>query len=56
MFGQDKPPGLPDAFGLNNVLRKAVTGGELTGGVQGQGGARDNSMPEAAKAFAPSRR
>ena len=56
VFGEDKPPGLPDAFGLNSALRKAVTGGDLTGGVQGQGGARDNSMPESSKAFAPSRR
>jgi hypothetical protein len=39
-FGDDKPPGLPDVFGVNGALRKAVTGGDLTGGVQGQGGAR----------------
>ena len=38
-YGDDKPPGLPDVFGVNNALRKAVTGGDLTGGVQGQGGA-----------------
>ena len=43
VYGDDLPPGLPDAFGINSALRKAVTGGDLTGGVQGQGGARDNS-------------
>ena len=39
IYGDDKPPGLPDVFGVNSALRKAVTGGDLTGGVQGQGGA-----------------
>lgn len=43
VYGDDKPPGLPDVFGVNKALRKAVTGGDLTGGVQGQGGARDFS-------------
>ena len=43
VYGDDKPPGLPDVFGVNQALRKAVTGGDLTGGVQGQGGARDFS-------------
>ena len=43
VYGGDKPPGLPDVFGINKALRKAVTGGDLTGGVQGQGGARDFS-------------
>ena len=43
VFGDDLPPGLPDAFGYKSALRKAVTGGDLTGGVQGQGGARDFS-------------
>lgn len=43
VYGTDKPPGLPDVFGVNKALRKAVTGGDLTGGVQGQGGARDFS-------------
>ena len=42
-FGDDLPPGLPDVFGYKNALRKAVAGGDLTGGVQGQGGARDYS-------------
>jgi hypothetical protein len=32
-----QPPGLPDLFGLNKALAKAVAGGDLTGGVQGQG-------------------
>ena len=41
VYGTDRPPGLPDVFGVNEALRKAVTGGELTGGVQGQGGVRD---------------
>ena len=43
VYGTDTPPGLPDVFGINKALRKAVTGGDLTGGVQGQGGARDFS-------------
>ena len=43
VYGDDLPPGLPDVFGYKNALRKAVTGGDLTGGVQGQGGARDFS-------------
>jgi len=42
VYGDDLPPGLPDVFGVNRALRKAVTGGDLTGGVQGQGGVRDN--------------
>ena len=45
VYGDDKPPGLPDVFGVNKALRKAVTGGDLTGGVQGQGGAQ-GSAPE----------
>ena len=52
VYGDDKPPGLPDVFGLNGALRKAVTGGgDLTGGVQGQGGAG----PEATGLFDPNR-
>ena len=43
VYGTDRPPGLPDVFGVNQALRKAVTGGDLTGGVEGQGGARDFS-------------
>jgi hypothetical protein len=44
VYGTDKPPGLPDVFGVNKALRNAVTGGDLSrGGVQGQGGARDYS-------------
>ena len=41
VYGTDRPPGLPDVFGVNQALRKAVTGGDLTGGVEGQGGVRD---------------
>jgi len=40
VYGSDKPPGLPDVFGINQALRKAVTGGDLTGGVEGQGGVK----------------
>jgi hypothetical protein len=43
VYGDDLPPGLPDVFGVNKALRKAVTGGDLTGGVEGQGGLRDSS-------------
>ena len=55
VYGDDKPPGLPDVFGLNNALRKAVTGGDLTGGVQGQGGARDFSDAAGGGVFDPNR-
>ena len=55
VFGDDKPPGLPDVLGLNKALRKAVTGGDLTGGVQGQGGARDFSDASGGSFFDPNR-
>ena len=51
VYGSDKPPGLPDVFGVNQALRKAVTGGDLTGGVEGQGGARDFSDAAATGLF-----
>ena len=40
VYGDDLPPGLPDVFGLNKSLRKAVTGGS-GGDVQGRGGIGD---------------
>jgi len=55
VYGDDKPPGLPDVFGVNSALRKAVTGGDLTGGVQGQGGARDFSDTPGGSVFDPAR-
>ena len=51
VYGADTPPGLPDVFGVNKALRKAVTGGDLTGGVEGQGGARDFSDAAATGLF-----
>jgi len=37
VYGDDLPPGLPDVFGVNKALRKAVTG-NASGDVQGSGG------------------
>ena len=54
VYGDDLPPGLPDLFGVKNALRKAVSGGDLTGGVQGQGGARDFSDVNPADRLVPS--
>merc|ERR1712032_1517079 len=42
VYGEDLPPGLPDVFGINTALRKAVTGGNGEN-VQALGGARDYS-------------
>tara|TARA_B100000780_G_C21021651_1_gene409484 strand:+ start:240 stop:743 length:504 start_codon:yes stop_codon:yes gene_type:complete len=53
-FGDDLPPGLPDLFGVKKALRKAVSGGDLTGGVQGAGGARDFSDVNPADRIVPS--
>ena len=58
IYGDDKPPGLPDVFGLNKQLRKVVSGG--AGDPQGAGGARDFTGAEGnlidPSRFAPSRR
>ena len=43
VYGEDRPPGLPDVFGVNAALRRAVTGNSDGAGggrrsVEGMGG------------------